>query len=51
MNPYNRPHHPLLLIISGASGVGKDTVAEALMQSYPDQFYFVVTATTRAAIR
>jgi guanylate kinase len=47
MDPYNRPHHPLLLILSGASGVGKDTVAEALINRYPESFYFVVTATTR----
>jgi guanylate kinase len=37
---------PLLLVISGPSGVGKDTVVRALQQSkWP--LHFVVTATTR----
>jgi guanylate kinase len=47
-NAYNRPDYPLLIVISGSSGVGKDTIARLLMQTY-DQFYFVVTATTRPA--
>jgi guanylate kinase len=38
--------HPRLIVISGPSGVGKDTVIEALRVSYPDA-YFAVTATTR----
>lgn len=38
---------PLLLILSGPSGVGKDTVARKLIERRPDNFYFVVTATTR----
>lgn len=38
---------PLMVVISGPSGVGKDAVLQALkQQEYP--FYFVVTATTRA---
>jgi guanylate kinase len=42
----NRPR-PLLVVISGPSGVGKDAVLQALkLQEFP--FYFVVTATTRA---
>jgi len=42
----NHPR-PLLIVISGPSGVGKDAVLQALKsQQYP--FYFVVTATTRA---
>lgn len=45
-NPYERPYHPLLVVISGVSGVGKDTVAR-LLQKRQDSFYFVVTATTR----
>ena len=39
--------YPLLLILSGPSGVGKDTVARMLIERRPDSFYFVVTATTR----
>lgn len=38
---------PRLFIISGPSGVGKDTVLEKLKQQYPDARY-VVTATSRA---
>jgi guanylate kinase len=44
---YNCPDHPILLILSGPSGVGKDTVARMLIDRRPDSFYFVVTATTR----
>ena len=46
-NPYDRPSYPLLIVISGPSGVGKDTIARRLIDRNPDQFYFVVTATTR----
>ncbi|MFZ0544135.1 MAG: guanylate kinase [Candidatus Promineifilaceae bacterium] len=46
-NPYNRPHHPLLIVISGPSGVGKDTISRLLMESRNENYYFVVTATTR----
>ena len=45
---YACPSHPLLLILSGPSGVGKDTIARMLIERRPDDFYFVVTATTRA---
>jgi guanylate kinase len=45
---YKRESHPLLIVISGPSGVGKDTVAQLMMDSQ-DSFYFVVTATTRVA--
>lgn len=45
-DPYIRPTHPLLIVISGPSGVGKDTIARRLMERR-DDFYFVVTATTR----
>jgi len=38
--------HPLLVVISGPSGVGKDTVVKAL-QDRGLPFHFVVTATTR----
>jgi guanylate kinase len=37
---------PLLLVLSGPSGVGKDTVLEAMRAAHP-QVYFTVTATTR----
>lgn len=37
---------PLLLVISGPSGVGKDTVLETMRRSHPD-FFYTVTATTR----
>ena len=36
----------LLLVLSGPSGVGKDTVLEEMRRSHPDLF-FTVTATTR----
>lgn len=41
---------PLLIVISGASGSGKDSVVRALLkrtQSQPCPFHFVVTATSR----
>jgi guanylate kinase len=44
---YTRNHHPILLLISGPSGVGKDTIARKIIDTRPDDFYFVVTATTR----
>ena len=44
---YDCPNYPLLLILSGPSGVGKDTVARMVIERRPDSFYFVVTATTR----
>ncbi len=46
-NMYTCHEYPLLLIISGPSGVGKDTIARLLIERRPDDFYFVVTATTR----
>ncbi|MBA2520771.1 MAG: guanylate kinase [Chloroflexia bacterium] len=39
-------HQPRVFVISGPSGVGKDTVIELLRPLYPDA-YFAVTATTR----
>lgn len=45
-DPYSRPHNPLLIVISGPSGVGKDSVIEQLQRrQYP--FHFVITATSR----
>jgi guanylate kinase len=39
----------MLLIISGPSGVGKDTIIDALRQRHPEPpYHFVVTCTTRA---
>ena len=43
---YSIRQYPLLVVISGPSGVGKDTVARLLLEA-PESFYFVVTATTR----
>ncbi|UCG23463.1 MAG: guanylate kinase [Chloroflexota bacterium] len=48
IDPYARSVYPLLIVISGPSGVGKDTVAK-LMMANQDAFYFVVTATTRGS--
>lgn len=47
-DPAFNPHHtePLLVVISGPSGVGKDTVIQR-MKERKLPFHFVVTATTR----
>lgn len=48
-NPYNPGNpDPLLIVISGPSGVGKDTVIQR-MKEKELPFHFVVTATTRPA--
>lgn len=48
IDPYTREQSPLLVVISGPSGVGKDAVVQRLKErGYP--FYFVVTATDREA--
>lgn len=47
-NLLKRHNTPLLIVISGPSGVGKDTVIEHMKQlGLP--FHFVITATTRPA--
>ncbi len=45
---FNHTRQPLLIVISGASGVGKDTIIQR-MQERRLPFHFVVTATTRPA--
>ena len=45
-DPYERKVNPLLVVISGASAVGKDTVIRR-MEELGHPFCFVVTATTR----
>ena len=46
-NPYQPESSPQLIVISGPSGVGKDTIARGLIDRKSDDFHFVVTATTR----
>jgi guanylate kinase len=46
IEPYNHIDNPLLVVISGPSGVGKDMTIKRMQElGYP--FHFVVTATTR----
>jgi guanylate kinase len=43
------PPHAMLVIISGPSGVGKDTIIEALQErGHLPPYHYVVTCTTRA---
>lgn len=46
INPYEHEEPPLLVVISGPSGVGKDMTLQSL-QNLGHPFHFVVTATTR----
>jgi guanylate kinase len=45
-DPYDPKRYPLLIVISGPSGVGKDSVVQRL-QERGHPFHFVVTATSR----
>jgi guanylate kinase len=46
-DPFVREHPPLLIVISGPSGVGKDSVVQRMKErGFP--IHFVVTATDRA---
>jgi len=45
-DPYNPQVTPLLVVISGPSGVGKDSVVQRI-KDRGAQFHFVVTATSR----
>lgn len=46
LDPYRRVESPLVIVISGPSGVGKDATLKKMKEiGYP--FHFVVTATTR----
>ncbi|MEC9293453.1 MAG: guanylate kinase [Chloroflexota bacterium] len=40
--------HPLVVVISGPSGVGKDVIIDQMIASKPTGFHFVVTTTTRS---
>jgi guanylate kinase len=45
--PYNVTHQPLLVVISGQAGVGKDSLIQRMKErDYP--IHFVITATDRA---
>jgi guanylate kinase len=46
VDPYDMQPHPLLLVISGPSGVGKDSLVTGIKERGVN-FHFVVTATSR----
>ena len=49
IEPMHAPNGAMLVIISGPSGVGKDTIIEALKRrSHDPDYHYVVTCTTRA---
>ncbi|XP_042383859.1 guanylate kinase 2, chloroplastic/mitochondrial-like [Zingiber officinale] len=45
-DPFSPPPNPLILVVSGPSGVGKDAVIKRLLE-VRDGLHFVVTATSR----
>jgi guanylate kinase len=47
-DPYRRMQEPLLIVMSGPSGVGKDTIVQHL-QKRDVPFHFVVTVASRSA--
>ncbi len=47
MDPYQRVWTPLLIVISGPSGVGKDSLVQKLRARKDYSFHFVITATSR----
>lgn len=47
-NFYTQSTYPVLIVISGPSGVGKDTVVKSILTNQP-AIHFVVTATSRPA--
>lgn len=50
VDPFRREEPPLLIVITGPSGVGKDSVVQRMKErGFP--FHFVVTATDRAPRR
>jgi len=49
IEPMNAPSGAMLVIISGPSGVGKDTIIDALKRRrHEPDYHYVVTCTTRA---
>lgn len=44
---HQQKRYPILVVISGPSGVGKDTISRMLIGTNPSNFHFVVTATSR----
>lgn len=44
---FDEPVEPLLIVISGPSGVGKDAVVNSIKERLSETLYFVVTANTR----
>lgn len=47
LNPLGYPTAPLLFVVSGPSGVGKDSVLERVKALHPE-YHYAVTVTTRA---